>query len=373
MDIGGGAMRWLGGQVQSVGDFLFFRTILSYLRSEIEAFGIAMLGRVMQWVGGIALTLMILWILVQGYRIVTGRSRESMMLLVMNSLRATLVLTVATGMAMFGTPLHQFLLTDVKNEIHWAVTGNTGSPEAAIDKNLAWMQVALTSIDALDVAGDDSIDSAKTRALWFTGLGTGGPALIGGTMLLLYEVALALFIGLGPLFILSLLFEQTKPLFGRWLYYGIGTMFSMAVLSAMVSIALEMVARVSAAFWSTALLGSLIGTNFSDGITSQAMQQGGMGIILTALIVSTPPMAAMFFNGTMGSFVPYAQMGANEARLMPGSSGQPVGAHGSPTAAPAPRDRQPTYQAPSAVGPQYGSVQQDAIKSQRAYAPGAGL
>jgi type IV secretion system protein VirB6 len=28
----------------------------------------------MQWVGGIALTLMTLWVLVQGFRIVTGRS-----------------------------------------------------------------------------------------------------------------------------------------------------------------------------------------------------------------------------------------------------------------------------------------------------------
>lgn len=301
---GSSVLAWLAGRVQSVGDFIFFRTILQYLRHEVQDLGIAMLARLMQWVGGLALTLMILWIMLQGWRIVTGRSRESMMLLVMNSLRATLILTIATGMSMFGTRLHSFLLTDVKSEIHWAVTGSHSSPEAAIDKSLAWMQVALTSIDALDVAGDPTIDSAKSRALWFTGLGTGGPALMGGMMLLLYEVALALFIGLGPLFILSLLFDQTRPLFSKWLYYGIGTMFSMAVLSAMVSIALDMVVRVSAAFWSTALLGRFIGTNFNDGITSQAMQQGGMGVILTGLIVSAPPMAAMFFNGTLGYFSP---------------------------------------------------------------------
>uniref|UniRef100_UPI003D3036BD type IV secretion system protein n=1 Tax=Klebsiella pneumoniae TaxID=573 RepID=UPI003D3036BD len=35
-------------------------------------------------------------------------------------------------------------------------------------------------------------------------------------------------VGLGPLFILCLLFDQTKQLFQRWLFYGIGTMFSMA-------------------------------------------------------------------------------------------------------------------------------------------------
>jgi type IV secretion system protein VirB6 len=133
-------------------------------------------------------------------------------------------------------------------------------------------------------------------------------------MLLLYEVALAMFIGLGPLFILSLLFDQTKALFSRWLYYGIGTLFSMAVLSAMVSIALEMVARVAAAFWATALVGIIRRTEFTEGITSQAMQQGGVGLILTVLIVSAPPMAAMFFQGTLGNFMGHSQVtGAHAA------------------------------------------------------------
>lgn len=327
----GGGLDWLAGRVQSIGDFVFYRTILDYLRDEIQEFAIELLGNAMQWVGGAALTLMTIWIMVQGFRIVTGRSRDSMMLLVMNSLKATLILTVATGMSMFGSDLHRFLLVDVKEDINWVVTGEREAPEAAIDRNLAWMQVALTSIDALDVAGDPTIDNSKSRALWFTGLGTGGPALVGGTMMLLYEVALALFIGLGPLFVLSLLFEQTKSLFSKWLYYGIGTMFSMAVLSAMVSIALEMVVRVSAAFWASALTGVLMGTNFTEGITSQAMQQGGMGLILTALIISTPPMAAAFFNGTMGSFVPYAQMNtstaAGQGGAVPGPAGQPPGSY----------------------------------------------
>ncbi|MRF23193.1 type VI secretion protein, partial [Stenotrophomonas sp. MY18] len=125
--------------------------------------------------------------------------------------------------------------------------------------------------------------------MWFIGMGTGGPAVTAGAMLLLYEVALALFIGLGPLFILCLLFDQTKQLFQRWLFYGIGTMFSMAVLAAMVSIALDMVIRVSTAVWSTALVNKfLLEGASSDGMTSQAMQQGGMGLILTTLILTAP-------------------------------------------------------------------------------------
>ncbi|HDS1146465.1 TPA: type IV secretion system protein [Stenotrophomonas maltophilia] len=232
-------------------------------------------------------------------------------------------------MAMFGSNLQKFLNEDVKGLITHVVTGKDQQPEDQIDKSLAWMQVALSSIDGIKILNDPGLQADKTRALWFIGLGTGGPAVTAGSMLLLYEVAMALFIGLGPLFILCLLFDQTKQLFQRWLFYGIGTMFSMAVLAAMVSIALDMVIRVSTAFWSTALVNKfLLEGASSDGMTSQAMQQGGMGLILTTLILTAPPMAAMFFQGTLGSFMAYSQIGGSAVPASPGPNGQPPGSTG---------------------------------------------
>ncbi|WP_355504952.1 hypothetical protein [Xanthomonas cannabis] len=38
--------------------------------------------------------------------------------------------------------------------------------------------------------------------------------------------------------------------------------------------------------------------DFTEGITIQAMQTGGIGVLLTLLILTTPPMAAFFFQGT---------------------------------------------------------------------------
>ncbi len=314
-------------RVQSIGDFVFFKLILDYLRDRIGKFGIELMGNMMAWVGGIALILMTLWVLIQGYRIVTGQSRDSMMVLVTNMARAALIVSVATSMGMFGRDLHHFLTEDVKGLITHVVTGKGDSPEDQIDKSLAWMQVALSSIDGIKVLDDPGLQADKTRALWFIGMGTGGPAVTAGSMLLLYEVAMALFIGLGPLFILCLLFDQTKQLFQRWLFYGIGTMFSMAVLAAMVSIALDMVIRVSVSFWTTALANKyLLGGAAADGMTSQAMQQGGMGLILTTLILTAPPMAAMFFQGTLGGFMAYSQIGG-AAGAQPGPQGQPPGSY----------------------------------------------
>ncbi len=137
-------------------------------------------------------------------------------------------------------------------------------------------------------------------------------------MLLLNKVAMALFIGLGPFFILCLLFEQTKALFGKWLYYGLGTMFSLALLSVMVTLAMDMVIAVAKAFRVSSLLGA-----GPEGVSSMAMQQGGMGLVLTMLIISAPPMAAAFFQGTLGQFMAFSQFGGSGGAVghRPGESG----------------------------------------------------
>ena len=325
IDLTGGLQDLLGyaTRIQSIGDFVFFRLILDYLDDRINKFGLDLLNNMMTWVGGIALVLMTLWVLIQGYRIVTGQSRDSMMALVTNMARAALIVSVATSMAMFGTSIQDFLTNDVKGVITTVVTGKDDPPEKQIDEALGWMQVALSSVDAIKVMDDPSLSDEKTQAQLFIGLGTGGPAVVAGSMLLLYKIAMALFIGLGPLFILCLLFDQTKDMFKRWLFYGIGTMFSMAVLAAMVSIALDMVIRVSVSFWARAAFNEwILKDGASDGFTSQAMQQGGMGLILTTLILTAPPMAAMFFQGTLGGFMAYSQIGGSAAA---GPQGQPPG------------------------------------------------
>jgi type IV secretion system protein VirB6 len=328
-DVSGGLQDLLGyaTRIQSIGDFVFFRLILDYLEDRINRFGLDMMNYMMTWVGGIALVLMTLWVLIQGYRIITGQSRDSMMALVTNMARAALIVSVATSMAIFGRNVQDFLTKDVKGVIAAVVTGHDDPPEKQIDEALGWMQVALSSIDAIQVIDDPSISNEKTQAQLFIGMGTGGPAVVAGSMLLLYQVAMSLFIGFGPLFILCLLFEQTKPLFQKWLFYGIGTMFSMAVLAAMVSIALDMVIRVSFAFWARAAFEQFLLPGAStDGLTSQAMQQGGMGLILTTLILTAPPMAAMFFQGTLGGFMAYSQIGGSPVPASPGAQGQPPGA-----------------------------------------------
>jgi type IV secretion system protein VirB6 len=145
-------------------------------------------------------------------------------------------------------------------------------------------------------------------------------------MLLLYKIAMALFVGLGPLFILSLLFEHTKQLFSKWLYYGIATMFTLAVLSFMVVVAMKMVVAVAGAFAVQYGLAMAAGIP-PQGVNSMALQQGGLGMILTVLLVMTPPMAGAFFQGTLGQFSSYNQFASSQG-APPGAAGPGSGPTG---------------------------------------------
>ena len=280
-----------------VTNLIFFQRINEFLNREIAEFGVNLLGRTMAWIGSVAITLMTIWIMIQGYRIATGQSRDSMMALVTNSLRAVFIVGVATGWGLAGPTLFDWMGNGLQQNINEVVTGSDDDAYSNIDKSLGYMQLAFSSIDALQDGDSENLDDAKSRAMWFTGIGTGGPAITAGVMLLLNKIAMALFTGLGPIFILCLLFDQTKQLFSRWLFYGIGTMFSLAVLSVMVALALDVVTAVAASFWVNSFLGGS-----SEGVNSRAMQQGGLGLILTMLIISAPPMAAAFFQGVLGSF-----------------------------------------------------------------------
>ncbi|WP_458070038.1 type IV secretion system protein [Rhodanobacter sp. BL-MT-08] len=267
--------------------------------------------------------------------------------LVGDSLKAVLIIGVATAAAASSSSLYWSLTDGISGEISQVVAG-TSSPMQSIDSNLAAMQASMIMIDTLDAGRDATIESTKTQDKWFTGVGVAGPGVIAGSMLLLNKVALALFIGFGPLFILALLFPQTKQLFSKWLFYGIGTVFSLAVLSVMIGIATNMVYLVTAAFAAKyATLQALQAAGITDasaseGINSMAMQQGGLGLILSALIVSAPPMAAAFFQGMLGQFQSFSSFGNIGAGGAMAAAAQQQRMMGNPAAAlPAPNQAQP--------------------------------
>ena len=335
--------------MSNVADYVYFVLIYNFINDKIRTFDMHLMTHMMTWASAIALTLVTLWILIQGYRIITGQSRELMMQMVINASRITIIVTAATTMSIMGANLHDLLTVGLDHEVNSLFTDDSDQTTAqAIDKNLAYTQVALSTIDAVQIVpGDAEMQAAKARTELIATFGTASPPMAAAAMLLLYQFTMALFIGLGPLFILCLIFDQTKELFRRWLLYGIGTVFSMAALSAVCAILLDLTVRVSAAYWLSKVTNAILG-NSTQGLTNQAMEQGGIGLLMTVMIISVPPLVALFFQGTMGSFFAYSQFTSGNRT---GPQGQSPGTYGAGSYIPGSNNSQPVGQTHASVSP----------------------
>ncbi|WP_184611280.1 type IV secretion system protein, partial [Xanthomonas arboricola] len=169
-------------------------------------------------------------------------------------------------------------------------------------------------------ASEPEMLEKKGRAVMLAGFGTASPPMAAGAMLLLFKFTMAFLIGIGPIFILALVFDQTKDLFKKWLFYVIGTLFSMAMLSVVTAMVLKFTAKVAAAYWAV----KFIKFGDAEGLSSQALQQGGIGLIMTLLIVTVPTIAAALWQGNMGTFMAYSAFGTAAS---PGPQGQPAGSY----------------------------------------------
>ena len=320
--------------MDGIGQWVFFQLIFKFLDGEIETFRYNLMTGLIEWILLFGTLMITIWIMFQGWLIVTGRSREPMMSLVTQSMKVVLITLLATSFTFAGESIADLLGNTLPRAVTGLVTTEEDNPATQIDKNLAIMQATTSLMDSYaNVAGAESWQAEIKKATTMSTLGVAGPAVIGGALLLTYKVALALFVGLGPLFIMSLLFNSTKGMFSKWLYYGIGTTFSLGVLSFMVAVAMKMVAVVAIAMFVKyqVIMG---GVGATEGISSVAMQQAGLGVILTVLLIATPPIAAMFFSGALANFSAYSQFGQAQAR---DKAGNPVGSGGS--YAPADPDR----------------------------------
>ena len=132
---------------------------------------------------------------------------------------------------------------------------------------------------------------------------------------------------------MCLLFKQTSQLFWKWLYYGLATMFATAMLAVVSDIAMDLVENISGALFVTNIFNSILGgTDATAGVMQASLQQFGLGLILSTLLITTPPMAGSFFSQMMGQFnqnSAFSQWGSSTTQVPQGS----FGSAGVPTAA----------------------------------------
>jgi len=311
-------MNTLSQIFSSLGDAALFRSITNYIDARIAYFTESTLANVMTVVGTVALALLTLWIIWYGYQIVMGSSQHSAKDFVFKAVRAWIIIAFATGVAATMGFSIRTMTTTMSDAISQTLTnsddasacttqtGQSGFMGCKIDQNLLRTQAAMAFVNQLDTGGDPVLEDKKSNASLMMSAGIGGPAIVAGALLLTLKVAMALFIALGPIFIMCLLFKQTTPLFQKWLYYGLSTMFATAMLAVVSDISMDLVENISGTLFAADMFSQVTGitalTSNTAGIMQASVQQLGLGLILSTLLISTPPMAANFFNGVMGAY-----------------------------------------------------------------------
>ena len=318
-------------------DLLLYTGIRDYLYARIGYFTEVVLSKNLNLALTMVLALLTLWIMVQGYLIVTGRSQEGLKGFIFNLGKNYIVIAIALGVSL-GSSFSVRVLTDnLANGISQVMHGSNdfGSEclteqtsyitGCKIDLNLKTTQLVLSGLSAIDTADDDHLEDLLSEAKWFAGVGTAGPAIVAGTMLILYRIAIALFVGFAPIFILCLLFKRTAPLFQKWLYFGLATIFSSVLLGVMAEISMDLVGHLFGGAAAGKFVATVIGEGGTTGIMETVTQQLGLGLMLSTLLITVPPMAGMWFNGIMASYSGYNAMqgwGNGQPATPPGMNSQ---------------------------------------------------
>ena len=310
-------------------DLLLYTSIRDYIYARISFFTEVVLSRNLSLALTMVLALLTLWVMIQGYLLVTGRSQEGVKGFIFNLGKNYIVITIALGVSI-GSNFSVRTLTDtLSNGVSQIMHGNNdfGSEclteqtafvtGCKIDLNLKTTQLVLSSLSAIDTADDDHLEDKLSQAKWFAGIGTAGPAIVAGTMLIMYRIAIALFVGFAPIFILCLLFKRTAPLFQKWLYFGLATIFSSVMLGIMSEISMDLIGNVFGGSVAGNFVAKIIGESGPTGIMETVTQQLGLGLMLSTLLITVPPMAGMWFNGVMGSFSPYSVIGNGNRQEVP--------------------------------------------------------
>ena len=318
-------------------DLLLYTGIRDYLYARIGYFTEVVLSKNLNLALTMVLALLTLWIMVQGYLIVTGRSQEGLKGFIFNLGKNYVVIAIALGVSL-GSSFSVRVLTDnLANGISQVMHGSNdfGSEclteqtsyitGCKIDLNLKTTQLVLSSLSAIDTADDDHLEDKLSEAKWFAGVGTAGPAVVAGTMLIMYRIAISLFVGFAPIFILCLLFKRTAPLFQKWLYFGLATIFSSVLLGVMAEISMDLVGNLFGGAAAGKFVATIIGEGGTTGIMETVTQQLGLGLMLSTLLITVPPMAGMWFNGVMATYSGYNAMqgwGTGQPATPPGMNSQ---------------------------------------------------
>ena len=157
--------------------------------------------------------LLTIWVAFLGYSMITGRSRIGLAALTPKMVTLVMVLTFATSWFVFQKFFWNLAVLG-PDQIASVLMGTRGSATTIFADKLDIVMASLMQASGGDAMANDTSLFSPPGLLW-----AGGTMLLLGTVgvLATCKIALAILMGLGPIFIVMALFDGTKGLFVGWL------------------------------------------------------------------------------------------------------------------------------------------------------------
>ena len=287
----------------------FFILIKTYVEILIMKFGDRGLSALSTVLIPSLMSMVTVWLMFEGYRILNGQSREPLNMFLWRGAKMVVIITVASWIMNNPTGLRDWISEHIKNPIASVIVGGEyASPEAMVDSSLLLMHLIMGAFGSLQAATSNDNGSAFSNFIMASGVAQGTPAVVAGALLLRNEIALSLAILTAPAFILCLLYDPTKQYFQGWLKFFLGSLLTMAVLSVMVTIGLKVML-----VYATKVLGeygvgvAVAGSASQDrpGIAQITIMQGGLGLMMSTLMITAPLLVGNLIGSSLGGFSGY--------------------------------------------------------------------
>ena len=285
----------------------FFILIKTYVEILIMKFGDRGLSALSTVLIPSLMSMVTIWLMFEGYRILNGQSREPLNMFLWRGAKMVVIITVASWIMNNPTGLRDWISEHIKNPIASVIVGGEyASPEAMVDSSLLLMHLIMGAFGSLQAATSNNNDGALANFIMASGVAQGTPAVVAGA-LLLNEIALSLAILTAPAFILCLLYDPTKQYFQGWLKFFLGSLLTMAVLSVMVTIGLKVMlvyaAKVLGEYGVSAMTAN--STESRPGIAQITIMQGGLGLMMSTLMITAPLLVGNLIGSSLGGFSGY--------------------------------------------------------------------
>ena len=127
----------LGNGSAQLEDALYFSLIKRFIDSELEQYASNLLDRIGNLMLSVALPLLTLWILWRGWEIISARQRDSMMAQVLDLLRVSVVVMLASTAALQHDSLYRLLTDGISDTAVSLVSGKPRGAAASQRRRLA--------------------------------------------------------------------------------------------------------------------------------------------------------------------------------------------------------------------------------------------